>query len=52
MDIKEKIEEGGFILAHWDGTPETEERIKPCRDIEGLPKGDEAMVALLGRITL
>ena len=22
------IEEGGFILAHWDGTPETEEKIK------------------------
>ena len=21
-------EEGGFILAHWDGTPETEEAIK------------------------
>jgi prolyl-tRNA synthetase len=21
-------EEPGFILAHWDGTPETEERIK------------------------
>ena len=27
-EFKEKIEEGGFILAHWDGTPETEERIK------------------------
>ena len=24
----EKIEEGGFILAHWDGTTETEEKIK------------------------
>lgn len=24
----EKIEEGGFILAHWDGTPETENKIK------------------------
>jgi prolyl-tRNA synthetase len=21
-------DKGGFILAHWDGTPETEERIK------------------------
>ena len=21
-------EKGGFVLAHWDGTPETEERIK------------------------
>ena len=27
-EFKEKIEEGGFILAHWDGTPETEARIK------------------------
>ncbi len=27
-DFKEKIEDGGFILAHWDGTPETEEKIK------------------------
>jgi len=27
-EFKEKIEAGGFILAHWDGTPETEERIK------------------------
>lgn len=27
-DFKKKIEEGVFILAHWDGTPETEEKIK------------------------
>jgi len=27
-EFKKKIEEGGFILAHWDGTPETEELIK------------------------
>ena len=27
-EFKEKIENGGFILAHWDGTPETEEKIK------------------------
>jgi prolyl-tRNA synthetase len=27
-EFKEKIEEGGFILAHWDGTAETEEKIK------------------------
>jgi prolyl-tRNA synthetase len=26
--FKEQIERGGFILAHWDGTPETEEKIK------------------------
>lgn len=27
-EFKEKIEEGGFILAHWDGSVETEEKIK------------------------
>ena len=27
-EFKEQIEKGGFIIAHWDGTPETEERIK------------------------
>lgn len=27
-DFKEKLEEGGFILAHWDGTTETEIKIK------------------------
>jgi len=27
-DFRERIEKGGFILAHWDGTSETEEKIK------------------------
>lgn len=27
-DFKEKIEQGGFLLCHWDGTAETEEKIK------------------------
>ena len=27
-EFKEKIEAGGFMLCHWDGTPETEARIK------------------------
>ena len=27
-EFKEQIEKGGFIMAHWDGTPETEEKIK------------------------
>lgn len=27
-EFKEEIEKGGFILAHWDGTPETEAKIK------------------------
>jgi len=26
--FKEALEAGGFVLAHWDGTPETEARIK------------------------
>ncbi len=27
-DFQKKVEDGGFILAHWDGTSETEEAIK------------------------
>ena len=27
-EFKIKIEEGGFLMAHWDGTAETEEKIK------------------------
>ena len=27
-EFKTEIEKGGFILAHWDGTPETEAKIK------------------------
>ncbi|MDR3251035.1 MAG: proline--tRNA ligase, partial [Tannerella sp.] len=27
-EFKEEIEKGGFLLAHWDGTSETEEQIK------------------------
>ena len=27
-EFKEKLDEGGFVLAHWDGTPETEAQIK------------------------
>lgn len=41
-EFKEEIEKGGFILAHWDGTPETEDRIKEetkatirCLPLEG-----------------
>ncbi len=26
--FKDRIEKGGFVLAHWDGTPETEQKIK------------------------
>jgi prolyl-tRNA synthetase len=28
LDFTEQIEKGGFLLAHWDGTPETEQKIK------------------------
>jgi prolyl-tRNA synthetase len=27
-EFKAAIEEGGFLLAHWDGSPETEEKVK------------------------
>ena len=27
-EFKDRIEKGGFVLAHWDGTPETEQKIK------------------------
>lgn len=27
-EFKQQIEKGGFVLAHWDGTPETEAKIK------------------------
>lgn len=50
-EFKEKIEEGGFILAHWDGTPETEEKIKAetkatirCIPLEGDKTPGECMV--------
>ena len=41
-EFKEKLDLGGFVLAHWDGTPETEAQIKEetkatirCRPLEG-----------------
>ena len=27
-NLKQKLKQGGFVLAHWDGTTETEERVK------------------------
>ena len=43
-EYKEEIKKGGFLLCHWDGTPETEERIKEetkatirCIPLEDLP---------------
>ena len=45
-EFKEKIENGGFFLCHWDGTTETEERIKAetkatirCIPLEGYDDG-------------
>ena len=50
-EFKEKIEEGGFTLAHWDGTPETEEKIKQetkatirCIPLDGDKTPDKCMV--------
>ncbi|MDR2859619.1 MAG: proline--tRNA ligase [Mediterranea sp.] len=50
-EFKEQIEKGGFILAHWDGTPETEEKVKEetkatirCIPIEGDKTPGKCMV--------
>lgn len=50
-EFKEKIEDGVFILAHWDGTPETEERVKAetkatirCIPLEGDKTPGKCMV--------
>lgn len=47
-DFKTQIEKGGFILAHWDGTTETEEKIKEetkatirCIPFDSLIPGDK-----------
>ncbi len=49
--FKEQIEKGGFILAHWDGTPETEEKIKDetkatirCIPLDGKQEAGKCMV--------
>jgi prolyl-tRNA synthetase len=44
-EFKEKIEAGNFVLAHWDGTSETEELVKndTKATIRCIPlKGDQA----------
>ena len=50
-EFKEKIEDGGFIYAHWDGTSETEEKIKEetkatirCIPLEGDKTSGKCMV--------
>lgn len=49
--FKEKVDTGGFYLAHWDGRPETEERIKQetkatirCIPLEGEQISGKCMV--------
>lgn len=50
-EFKVAIEKGGFIYAHWDGTPETEEKIKNetkatirCIPLKGDKKPGKCMV--------
>ncbi|MCI7729667.1 MAG: proline--tRNA ligase [Bacteroidales bacterium] len=50
-EFKVEIEKGGFISAHWDGTPETEEKIKEetkatirCIPLEGDTTPGKCMV--------
>ncbi|MDR1201800.1 MAG: proline--tRNA ligase [Tannerellaceae bacterium] len=50
-EFKEKIEEGVFIMAHWDGTAETEEKVKAetkatirCIPLEGDKTPGKCMV--------
>lgn len=50
-EFKVAIEEGGFILAHWDGTAQTEERVKDetkatirCIPLDGDPTPGQCMV--------
>lgn len=47
-EFKEQIEKGGFVMAHWDGTPETEAKIKEetkatirCIPFDSYVKGDK-----------
>ena len=50
-EFKVEIEKGGFLLCHWDGTPETEEKIKDetkatirCIPLEGDKTPGQCMV--------
>ncbi len=50
-EFKEEIEKGGFLLCHWDGTAETEEKIKNetkatirCIPLEGDKTAGKCMV--------
>jgi prolyl-tRNA synthetase len=50
-EFKTRIEDGGFFLCHWDGTPETEEKIKEetkatirCIPVDAEPEAGKCMV--------
>ena len=50
-EFKVEIEKGGFILAHWDGTPETESKVKEetqatirCISLDQVPEEGKCMV--------
>jgi prolyl-tRNA synthetase len=50
-EFKVEIEKGGFILAHWDGTPETESKVKEetqatirCIALDQVPEEGKCMV--------
>jgi prolyl-tRNA synthetase len=50
-EFKVEIEKGGFILAHWDGTPETESKVKEetqatirCIALDQVPEVGKCMV--------
>ena len=53
-EFKEKIENGGFFLVHWDGTAETEEKIKEetkatirCMPLDG--EDEEGLCMVTGK---
>lgn len=57
-EFKEEIKKGGFLLCHWDGTPETEEKIKAdtkatirCIPMHDLPghKNEEGKCMVTGK---
>ena len=57
-EFKEEIQKGGFLLCHWDGTPETEEQIKNdtkatirCIPLDPLPghKQEEGRCMVTGK---
>lgn len=55
-EFKEKIQEGKFLLCHWDGTPETEQKIKDetkatirCIPVDSFVEEEEGVDIYSGR---